>query len=241
MIHHFVLNNFLLKRTIFCAITINKNGSVSEADQDRGLFERCNASARLGRSVIADKGGGMRATVISAFFVFIVSSAPSAQAGIWLQLLHNNSSSSVSINAKLPSDWTGTPKYPISIPKHRSVFDEDFYDDASYKLCRKKINNVAVPQDCSANPSVYLSISVPGEKKYYRIYDCDWKINVITKKGNQWKPYKSIPIYVGQGNKYFFALIVGGKGGLDIKQRVKVKDLADGDKFPGNRYVSNSR
>lgn len=181
----------------------------------------------------------MRATVISAFFVFIVSSAPSAQAGIWLQLLHNNSSSTVSIKAKLPSHWTGTPKYPISIPKHHSVFDEDFYDDAYYKLCRKKISNVAVPQDCSANPSVYLSISVPEKNKSYRIYDCNWKINVITKKGDQWKPYDGIPIHVGQGNKYFFALMVDANGGLDIKQRVKVEELARGDKFPGNRYVSN--
>lgn len=130
----------------------------------------------------------MRATVVSAFFVLIVSSAPSAQADLYLRYLHNNSSSTVKIDARTPSYWTGLPKYPISVKSHHSVFDVSLRDQALYKLCRKEISNVAVPEDCADNnPSNYLSISFPARKVYYRISTCNYQIREFRRKSkNNW-------------------------------------------------------
>jgi len=184
----------------------------------------------------------MRTTAVTIFCILIVTLASSAQADLYLRLLHNNSASTVTIDAKTPWYWDKNrrPKYPISVKSHHSVFDVSVRDEALYKLCRKEISNVAVPEDCAdKNPSDYLSISFPAKKVYYRISTCNSTIRVFTKRSkNNW-PLSHVPrkLYGQMGNIFYFDVVTDDGTSIEVDQALGTRvPLSQRDRH-WHRYV----
>lgn len=178
----------------------------------------CAQNHLNGRSSIAK----LRSATMGVLIGLVV---PAAYAGSYLQFLHNNSGEAVEIGAKVPAGWVDIPNYPIVVAPHHSVFDVKYYDKAYYKLCRKKISNVAVPPGggCGSGTHMYIHVGTTS----YHVYDCQWKIHLEKKVNGNWvKHGGELDI---KGATFLWSAVVSKDGDLSIHG--EKTDVSWGDEY----------
>ena len=174
------------------------------------------------------------------YFAFFISSA---HAGIYFQTFHNNTETDVTIDATLPGDWRDTPKYPIKVWSHHSLFDTERFLGVSnevvstvhvYKFQFQLMRNVGVPLggSCSSEPNRLL---VRVGKKVFRVYDCNWKVHVDKRSGNKWVETDSVDIPIGGPLNLLLQVYVRKDGELKVTTG-KSPDFGDNYKCQRNHF-----